>query len=201
MLLSCTTTAAELLDGVMADMGLYREIDRRFYRDILNECLARLYTDVFRPTAYVGATCDGAGRVTFAGLPQKAGQAPVRAADVRGVEGEDGRCYLAVTPSVFARLPGAYVYCADGAGLTLSPAGGEVTLIYTARPADIDEHTEDTPLPIPGEYLSLLRAKLRGEAYKLANEEALSAKWLGEYNTALAALMAAAEEETLWTLM
>jgi hypothetical protein len=48
-------------------------------------------------------------------------------------------------------------------------------------------------LPIPDEYLSLLRAKLRGEIFKLANEDSLAAKWLGEYNALLPAFAAYCE--------
>lgn len=35
------------------------------------------------------------------------------------------------------------------------------------------------------EYLDMVRAKVRGEAYKFANEDALAAKWLNDYNQQL----------------
>lgn len=38
---------------------------------------------------------------------------------------------------------------------------------------------------LPPEFVPLISAKLRGEAYKLANEDVLSAKWLNDYNILL----------------
>lgn len=40
-------------------------------------------------------------------------------------------------------------------------------------------------VPLPYEFVELVRCKLRGEAYKLINDDALAAKWIGEYNTLL----------------
>lgn len=48
------------------------------------------------------------------------------------------------------------------------------------------EQTEDErTVPLPYEFTELVRCKLRGEAYKLINDDALAAKWIGEYNTLL----------------
>ena len=38
---------------------------------------------------------------------------------------------------------------------------------------------------LPIEFIDLVKAKLRGEAYKLANEDNLAAKWLNDYNILL----------------
>ena len=38
---------------------------------------------------------------------------------------------------------------------------------------------------VPYEFIDIIKAKLRGEAYKLANEDALAAKWLQDYNAQL----------------
>ena len=38
---------------------------------------------------------------------------------------------------------------------------------------------------LPIEFHDMIRAKLRGEAYKMCNEDSLAAKWFGEYNAAL----------------
>ena len=38
---------------------------------------------------------------------------------------------------------------------------------------------------VPAEFIELVSAKLRGEACKLANEDALAAKWLSDYNVLL----------------
>ena len=57
-------------------------------------------------------------------------------------------------------------------------------IIYIARPAPKTvEAMGNIMLPI--EFIELAKAKLRGEAYKLANEDALAAKWINDYNILL----------------
>lgn len=68
---------------------------------------------------------------------------------------------------------------------TLSPLE-KVEIIYFVKPAlvKVDENDEipDVKVMVPVEFIELVKAKLRGEAYKLANEDSLAAKWLNDYN-------------------
>ena len=68
------------------------------------------------------------------------------------------------------------------------PDADEIRIIYNARPAlkraDNDAFGNEE-IYIPPEFLPMLAARLRGEAYKLANEDALAAKWLSDYNAQL----------------
>ena len=38
---------------------------------------------------------------------------------------------------------------------------------------------------LPYEFLDMVKAKLRGEAYKIANENSIAANWLNDYNAIL----------------
>lgn len=63
-----------------------------------------------------------------------------------------------------------------------------ITICYTVRPAIkkySDSGTLDSTVKVPFEFIDLIKSKLRGEAYKLANEDALAAKWLNDYNAYL----------------
>lgn len=64
-------------------------------------------------------------------------------------------------------------------------------VVYVIRPKLI-EITTNTPsiadtftVRLPLEFIDMAKAKLRGEAYKLANEDVLAAKWLNDYNVLL----------------
>ena len=46
-------------------------------------------------------------------------------------------------------------------------------------------NVNDVNVMLPIEFIDLVKAKLRGEAYKLANEDSIAAKWLNDYNTLL----------------
>ena len=63
------------------------------------------------------------------------------------------------------------------------PNGIEMRIIYTRRPKIKTKTSEEIMLPI--EFIELMKSKVRGEAYKLANEDALAAKWLNDYNVLL----------------
>ena len=73
-------------------------------------------------------------------------------------------------------------------GFNTSPLPSELTIVYFVRPALItvnEEAVDDSKVMIPAEFIDLVKAKLRGEAYKLANEDSLAAKWLNDYNVLL----------------
>ena len=61
-----------------------------------------------------------------------------------------------------------------------------LTILYFVRPALIPPTPNgNEKVMIPVEFIDLVKAKLRGEAYKLANEDNLAAKWLNDYNVLL----------------
>lgn len=65
----------------------------------------------------------------------------------------------------------------------------ELTIVYMTKPALVtvteDDEINDANVMVPVEFIDLVKAKLRGEAYKLANEGDISAMWLNDYNILL----------------
>lgn len=65
----------------------------------------------------------------------------------------------------------------------------EFTIVYIVKPALVEctENGEiiDANVMVPVEFIDIVKAKLRGEAYKLANEDSIAAKWLNDYNILL----------------
>jgi len=59
----------------------------------------------------------------------------------------------------------------------------ELKVIYSVRPAlkTVGNIATDK-IMLPYEFLELMTSKLRGEAYKLANENTIAANWLNDYN-------------------
>jgi hypothetical protein len=84
-------------------------------------------------------------------------------------------------------FPDTYFKDGEKIGLHLSKLPDSITLVYNARPAIKTKvnKTNLDPVMVPDEFLDLVKAKLRGEAYKLANEDSLAAKWLNDYNVLL----------------
>lgn len=185
-MLKATVAIGDLLDLIAGGMGLFSPPDRPTLRALLCDCITRLYGEVIRKRAV--ASTPAAAEIPLAALPHAAGTGPITAADVTGVR--VGRtAYRYLPPEVFAlrgERTGFYTLQGDALELALIQGGGDTAeVIYTVRPARFGEAEEALPVPLPDEFLPLAAAYVRGQAYKLANEDALSAKWLGEYNLLL----------------
>lgn len=58
-----------------------------------------------------------------------------------------------------------------------------LTIIYRLRPSL--KVTGDEMIALPVEWLDMLAARMRSEAYKIANEDGISGKWMQDYNMQL----------------
>lgn len=67
--------------------------------------------------------------------------------------------------------------------------GPDTYVYYYIRPplktVDASDNVESGNVMLPIEFISLAKAKLRAEAYKVVNEGTYAANWLNEYNYAL----------------
>ncbi|MBQ8859182.1 MAG: hypothetical protein IJ012_05270 [Clostridia bacterium] len=192
-MLHSSITVGRLIEQVEKDMGLYEEIDRTVYFDALNECLCRVYGEVIDERAIVACVSKD-GKIAYGDISVGTGQDSVRAGDIRSVRyGEKPLQYL--PPDRFGAVKSAdgdfYTLQRDGIYLTPTRSTTTLYVTYTVRPQRFGTGDVNGAVPFPNEYLFCLRAKLRGEAYKLVNEDALAAKWLSEYNEGIAAFAAA----------
>lgn len=119
------------------------------------------------------------------GFPKYDDEADMRFEDVHAVY-VDGRQLIRTTLTSGAIFPDAYYKELDGMGVNLPSAPDEITVMYCVRPElKSKDLTGDETVKVPAEFIDLVTAKLRGEAYKLSNEDALAAKWLNDYNILL----------------
>lgn len=70
-------------------------------------------------------------------------------------------------------------------------------VIYRVRP-EIKVGDSDDTVKVPYEWLEMVLSKVRGEAYKIAGDDAQAAKWLGDYNTQLEQFKAWVAERQKW---
>lgn len=66
-------------------------------------------------------------------------------------------------------------------------APNEITVVYRIRPRLKSASVNDN-ICLPVEFVDMLAARMRAEAYKIANEDTLSANWMADYNTQLESL-------------
>ena len=76
----------------------------------------------------------------------------------------------------------------------------KVIVIYKHRPVlKLETYTGAEPnMSVPVEFINMMAAKLRGEAYKLANEDGIAAKWLQDFNTQLETFKAWIQNRTVY---
>lgn len=86
-------------------------------------------------------------------------------------------------------FPNTFFKDHNSIGFNVTQPITEMTIVHIVKPAlvDVPENDEipDANVRVPIEFIDLVKSKLRGEAYKLANEDALAAKWLNDYNILL----------------
>ena len=191
-MLHSSATVGKLLEQVEKDMGLYTELDRTVYLDALNECLCRVYHEVIDEREAV--TCvSKEGKIPYSDISVKSGQDAVRATDIRSVRYDEKPLqYLPPDRYAAVKTPDGDFYTLKKDGIYLTPTRSTASLhvTYTVRPQRFGTGDLNGGVPFPNEYLYVLRAKMRGEAYKLVGEDALAAKWLTEYNEGIAAFAA-----------
>ena len=70
-------------------------------------------------------------------------------------------------------------------GYNTSFTPSKMTIVYIVKPALVRDALGDVNVMVPVEFIELVKAKLRGEAYKLVNEGGIAATWLNDYNVLL----------------
>lgn len=120
-------------------------------------------------------------------LPVPSGAAAPVYDDIIRVYGEEGQEIRKAGAVAGYEFPDFDMYYADYNGnmvLHTRIEQEKATIIYRIRPEiKTEDNEESLNVALPVEYLDMAAAKIRGEAYKVANEDGLAAKWLADYNT------------------
>lgn len=151
-------------------------VEQFLYSEVINECL-------FADIEYSDITDD---KITLSSLTVPSGCAAVTYDDVVSVFA-DGRELERSGAKGMTDFSDKDLYYTDYSGvLILNPTETpyEIRIIYRLKPlAKAQNSTANVMIPI--EFIDMAGARMRGEAYKIANEDGLAGKWLADYNTQL----------------
>lgn len=128
------------------------------------------------------------GKILLDDLFVPEGEDEILATDVRsvyidGVQAMHGSAeegFLFALESAVWHVSGKTHITVDGAR-----EGDEATVIYFARPER--RNSLSARVALPDEFIELAASRLKGEAYRSANEDVLAAKWFADYNQKLEA--------------
>ena len=194
MLYSSTVTGTELITSVKAELPIVPlPPDAAFVR-WLSSFEQLVWSEVIRQERRA-ETKVANGIIALDGIPVPEDEDGVQASDVcavylDGVQAQPGNAeqgYLFSPECAVYREDGARQLAVDG-----TENGISATLIYTVRPMRRAGTVADQTavIALPEEYIELAASRLRGEAYRAANEDELAAKWLADYNARLEAFTA-----------
>ena len=176
-------TIAALESQINGEADISTSISSSVYIRWVNIVQQLLYADLIEDFRYAIVTTSG--DITLADIVVGDDEAAVSYDDIIKIYTSGGAELEKVSAITAASIPDKDYYYFDGekAKLHCIDAYESVTVIYKARPA-LATSTDDE-IYIPYEWTEMLAAKVRGEIYKLANEDNLAAKWLNDYNTQL----------------
>lgn len=168
-------TAKAVIDDVINEADIALDITASTYIRWLNELEQQLYGAVIRHTKSESVEAAG-GVIPVSCNPE----------DIVSIYHEADEL-ARIAPEAMPLVDNLNFYAIDG-GKVVTAYGDDAFAVYSVeRPVlktEDNYHTETVKLPL--EYLEIAYSKLRGEAYKLANEDGLAAKWLNDYNALLA---------------
>ena len=179
----------EELKNTEIDIAL--DIPDSTYIDWLNSLQQLLYTEVIKEQKKVtiDATIQN-GTIDISNLyNNNIEEAKPRFEDIYAVYTENGTQLIKSTLASGSIFPDTFYKDNNNIGYHTRYLPSQLTIVYIVKPAlapiEVGVGEGSYTVKVPVEFIDLVKAKLRGEAYKLANEDALAGKWLNDYNVLL----------------
>lgn len=178
--------AAELIEDIKNEVDVALPIENRAYVQWLNSLEQTLYTEIIKEQHEVNIECPEDGIIDLSAIEVEYNQAAIRYEDVYTVFADDVQLIQSTLTSgaIFDNT-----YCKRDDKLLLNCDKDNIRVIYYIRPAlkgvDKNGNVQSGEIMLPIEFIELVSTRLRGEAYRIMNENSLAANWLNEHNMIL----------------
>lgn len=178
--------AAELIEDIKNEVDVALPIENAAYVRWLNNLEQMLYTEIIKEQHEINMECPEDMLVDLSAIEVEYNQSPIRYEDIYAVFA-DGVQLIHSTQASGNTFENTYFKKTDK--LALNCNGNNIRAIYYIRPAlkgvDKNGNVQSGEIMLPIEFIELAATKLRGEAYRIMNENALAANWLNEHNMLL----------------
>lgn len=179
-------TVGELIVEMQEEVDIAGVVPASAYYRWISSLEALLYSDVLLFDRQASLTAVD-GFLDLSLLTVGEGERAVLFDDVRKVylDGEELTRSGRVGAYQFDEEKSIYYPDENGIRVSVYGEGGDETydIIWRVIPSPKTGDGDEVMLPM--EWLDMVMARLRGEAYKVANDDEQAAKWLGDYNTQL----------------
>lgn len=151
----------------------------------LNSVEQLLYTEFIQEQGEITITNVSGNAIDISSLTVPTDEEAVRFEDIHAIYADNTQLIESTLASGVI-FPNTYYKVRNNIGLNLKNQPQTIKIIYFVRPIlKTEANVGSEYVKVPPEFTDLVKAKLRGEAYKVANEDSLAAKWINDYNVLL----------------
>lgn len=181
-------SASSLIADLQNEVDIAPPISNASYVMWLNSLEHILYVEFIQEQKQFVLNAPGNSPIDISSIEVGNDESAVRFEDIHTVFADDTQLIKStVTSGVI--FPNTYYKTGDDIGFSTPEAPDSIKIVYFVKPALKTVGANDTVsagnVMVPVEFIDLVKAKLRGEAYKVANEDSLASKWINEYNVML----------------
>ena len=177
--------ACDLVDEIISEADVWPDIPKERYYEWIDEAEQLLYSEIIKESAVVAfgkSLLQGGIILDFSMIRPEirpTGADEPRFEDVYAVYADKVQLIRA-EENVGEILPDTY-YKRNGKLYIHTDDAVTCHFHYYVRPI-LKKQQPETTIKLPPEWVCIIRSKLRGEAYKLKNEDVTAAKWINDYN-------------------
>ncbi len=187
--------AVELINRIKAEADISLPISDESYIMWLNSLEQLLYTELIREQGKIELNNVSENLIGIDTLNVPSGENAIRFEDIHAIYADETQLALSTVASGVI-FPDTYYKIGNNIGINPRKAPEKIKFIYFVKPElKNTDNIRNLNVMLPIEFIDLAKAKLRGEAYKIANEGDLAAMWLNDYNILLETFKAWLEEK------
>lgn len=177
--------ASVLIEQIENEADIAIPIAKESYVSWLNALEQLLYTELIQEQGKIELDGVNGSVIGIDTLNVPNGENAVRFEDIHAIYADQTQLIESTVASGVI-FPDTYYKIGNDIGVNLKKEPEKVKIIYFVKPKlKTTANISTSNVMIPVEFIDLAKAKLRGEAYKIANEDNLAAKWINDYNVLL----------------
>ena len=177
--------ASALIEQIENEADIAIPIAKESYVSWLNALEQLLYTELIQEQGKIELNGVNGSVIGIDTLNVPNGENAVRFEDIHAIYADQTQLIESTVASGVI-FPDTYYKIGNDIGVNLKKEPEKVKIVYFVKPElKTTDNIGTKNVMIPVEFIDLAKAKLRGEAYKVANEGELAAMWINDYNVLL----------------
>ncbi len=177
--------ASALIEQIENEADIAIPIAKESYVSWLNALEQLLYTELIQEQGKIELDGVNGSVIGIDTLNVPNGENAVRFEDIHAIYADQTQLIESTVASGVI-FPDTYYKIGNDIGVNLKKEPEKVKIVYFVKPElKTTGNISTLNVMIPVEFIDLAKAKLRGEAYKVANEGELAAMWINDYNVLL----------------